>query len=158
MTFPILDPKKKEPFESLNDAQKMRVVDLYAASEWASWMKHDKEIWTLWEGKYTPSNVCKSYVKKIGEVTSYCEQLMKWLIIITPEVSHIDEETGEKVIDSPAVYNTPSKTEAELVTQAFKYFTTCTIEAFTYTIKVMVEKMTVEWTWGAYKLYFDNLK
>lgn len=153
MPFPILDPKQPEPYEALNDNQKKRLVDIYAEGGNATAMKHDKELSTLDHGKYVPRYICDSYIKKIKEVTSLCEQLMQGKIVIEP--AEYDHETWEET--KAAVYNTIPKTEQELKDEAFHHFPSCTRGAFDYTIEVMISKMTVEWTWEAYKNYFDNL-
>ena len=57
MSFPILNPKKPEPFEALNDAQKIKLVDIYAEGWNESAIKHSKEIADLGDWHYVPTSV-----------------------------------------------------------------------------------------------------
>ena len=154
MSFPILNPKKPEPFEELNDKQKIKLVDINAEGWNESAIKHSKEIADLGDWHYVPTSVAKSYITKTKKITSDCENLMKGQVIITPAV--IDPETWE--ITKPAVYKTPPKTEAELQTECFKLHEDCTNLAFNYLVASMVDHMTVEGTREAYALYFANQK
>ena len=52
---------------------------------------------------------------------------MNELVIVTPEESHIDEETGEKVIDVEQVLNTKPATLAALKTAVSAKYPDCTI-------------------------------
>lgn len=50
----------------------------------------------------------------IDNIQDRCRLLMRGESITTPEVSHIDPTTQEKVIDTSAVYNTPPTTKTAL--------------------------------------------
>lgn len=52
----------------------------------------------------------------IASIQERCRSLMRGEVIITPAVTHIDPETLQVVIDTPAVMNTPPTTKVALKT------------------------------------------
>lgn len=75
----------------------------------------------------------------IGVIEEQCRLLMRGEVVVTPEVSHIDPVTLQKVIDTPAVFNTPPTTQVQLRNAVSPYFIVDYPQLFiTNTIQEMV--------------------
>lgn len=78
-------------------------------------------------------------------IESLANQLMSGSYLELPEESHVDEETGEIVIDSEAVYYTPT-TKTDLVNQ---------IESDYLDVETVITDMQNGKTWTEFKASFN---
>ncbi len=128
----------------LTDDEKKLITDDFVAGKSPTEIKHSRFI---------PTNLVEQSFKHKKETEVKVIALMKGEVIVTPEVSHYDEETGEKVIDTEVVYNTKPDTLSALKVGITNELPTCTITD--YNVDAIVESATEEGTFEAFKAVFE---
>ncbi len=142
MGFTNYDTVIQPDFGDLTVAQKNGIVDDYAEGLGVTEIKHKRLI---------PRGYIVSGIAKIKTIERTVIALMREQVVITPEVSHIDEATGEKVIDTAVVYNAKPNLRGDLETFIEAAFTDCSVTALDYLVDKIINKATAAGTWSAFK-------
>lgn len=105
------------------------------------------------------SNIIKQEFAKKAEIFGNVKQVMTGKIVISAEESHMDEKTGETIIDKEVVYNTIPITVTGLKTESAKSFSE-TKSVIDYTVDKVIKGAdgTNECTWDKFKLMFKEGK
>ena len=133
-----------EPVELrvLTDDEKKTITDSFAEGKSVTEIKHEY---------FLPSSLIKNSISHKKETEELVVQLMKEEVIMTPEESHYDDESMERVIDVEEVKNTKPSTLAKLKTEMAK-LKDCSI--LDYNIDSIIANGTVAGTWSAFKECF----
>ena len=102
-------------------------------------------------GRYIPTSVIVATINKIKKIKHSVQQIMKEEILISPEESHYDEETGENVIDTPALYNAKPVLRGELTDLTEAIYPECSKTALDYAVDKIIDNATSAGTWSAFK-------
>ena len=103
------------------------------------------------------SSVIKQEFAKKAEIFNNVKQVMIGKIVISTEESHIDDKTGETVIDKEIVYNTIPKTSTGLKIESAKSF-----DEVKVVVDYVVDKIikgadgTDKCTWNKFRLMFEK--
>ena len=127
----------------LTDDEKKAITDDFAEGKNVTEIKHTRFI---------PTNLILQSIKHKKDTEKLVIQLMKGNYLIAPEVSHLDEETGEKVIDTEAEYNSKPTTLVNLKAQVNLHRPDCSITD--YNIDSIISNGTSAGTWTAFKECF----
>lgn len=145
---PVVELTTKQKIALLTVPQKTAILDAYINKIPAAHLDHKMGIARelledIYETLSTLQDTAKAYMR--GEV------------VITPEVSHIDPVTGLKVVDTPAVYNTPPTTQSALgsVLQPL-FIDTFTNAQVTAIVSAMVAYSKYDGT-GTFTFYKNNI-
>ncbi len=128
----------------LSDAEKRLITDDFTAGKLVTEIKHERLI---------PSNLIKESIGHKKATEAKVIALMKGEVVVTPEVSHIDEESGDKVIDTAEVKNTPPITIVGLKADVNAAFPNCSITD--YNVDAIVSSATSAGTFAAFKAVFE---
>ena len=140
MTFN--DYKINEPIEPrvFTDDEKKLITDAFVAGETVLGIKHKH---------FFPTALIENSILHKKQTEAYVIKLMKGEVVITPEESHFDEETMEKVIDVVEVRNTKPSTLVKLKTMVKEKYPNCSITD--YNVDAIVGTVG---TWTAFKGVF----
>ena len=98
------EPTTAEIVASLTSQEKVAILNGFANKILPQRLKYQTTV---------PKNIIIHLYRKIDEIEERSRVLMRGEVLITPAI--IDSETGE--ITTPAVYNTPPTTAAQLLSQ-----------------------------------------
>ena len=112
-----------EPVESrvFTDEEKMIVTDAFVAGKSVTDIKHEN---------FFPTSLVENSIRHKKQTEAYVVQLMKGEVITTPEESHFDEESMEKIIDVAEVKNTKPSTLNKLKELVSEKYPDCSITGY----------------------------
>ncbi len=142
MGFTSYETPTVTAFGDLTVAQKNGIVDDYVSGLGITEIKHKRMI---------PSSYIRAGINKIKGIERVVVAMMRGDFLITPEASHIDETSGEKVIDSAAVYNTTPNLRGDLETLVIAAYPDCSVTALDYVVDKVIDEATNAGTWAAFK-------
>ncbi len=142
MSFTNYEATAATSFGELTVAQKNGIVDDFVEGLGVTEIKHKRFI---------PSSYIEEGIKKLKMIEGKVVSFMRESVIVTPEVSHFDEETGETIIDTAAVYNAKPSLRGDLETLIEASFSTCSVTALDYAVDKIIDIATTAGTWSAFK-------
>ncbi len=140
MTFNKYETSELAEPRVLTDDEKKIITDAFVAGKNIIEIKHEY---------FFPTSLIKNSIRHKKQTESYVVQLMKGLVVVTPEEFHFDEETMEKVIDVVEVRNTKPSTLVKLKTMVKEKYPDCTITD--YNVDAIVSSATEAGTFTAFK-------
>ncbi len=128
----------------LTVSQKNGIVDDFILNKAAS---------TVMKERHIPVAMVTGGYGKIMTIRGKVLAFMREQVLVTPEVSHLDEETGEKVIDTAAVYNTKPVLRGDLEELMEEAFPGCSVTALDYVVDKVIANSTTTGTWTSFKSF-----
>ena len=97
--FKITNEITSKDVKLIDETLSIKLIDKYAQS-------NEKPDITTWKHElFLSKDVIKNSIKDLEELKYSIELLMNGQAQVVREISHIDDETGELVIDTPIEYN-----------------------------------------------------
>jgi hypothetical protein len=143
----------------LTNAVKQKITDLYIAGNKTALAIHHAYIkggFAKTIGVLPTRSQIKYSLSRKKLVSDWVYRYLQGSIIIQEEVSHFDEESGTKIIDTPKEYNAIPSTVTELKNAAKSHFTNCTVGALEYFIDKLIDYSKADGT-GDLQFLIDNL-